>query len=156
MKSAKILIAIVLTLTLCSVVAAAKPNFTGDWKMVAAKSDFGQMPPPSKFEEKIAHTDPQLKVSMVFVSEMGEMALDSNYTTDGKECVNTSPMGESKSTANWDGDSLVIVTKMDMQGNEITITNRWTLSADGATLTVNGHFSSSQGEGDTKIVMEKK
>lgn len=28
-------------------------------------------------------------------------------------------MGESKSTVNWEGDSLVVVTKMDFQGTEI-------------------------------------
>jgi hypothetical protein len=64
-------------------------------------------------------------------------------------------MGQSKSILTWEGDTLVITTKMDFQGSEVTMTNKWTLSEDGKTLTVNGHFSGPQGEGDNKIVFEK-
>jgi hypothetical protein len=33
---------------------------------------------------------------------------------------------------------------------------KWTLSADGKTLTIESHFSSSMGEGDQKQVLEKQ
>ena len=62
---------------------------------------------------------------------------------------------EMKSTAKWDGDVLVIDSKMDMQGNAITITNRWTLSGDGKGLTVAMHFASPMGEGDIKMATRR-
>jgi len=155
MRAIKLTLILVLLPALCASYVAAKPDFTGEWKMNAAKSGFGGMPAPSKFEQKIVHNEPDLKISMVFAGEFGEFASDSAYTTDAKECLNTSPMGPSKSTVTWEGDTLVIVTKMDMQGNEITMTNKYTLAEDGKTLTIQGHFASSQGEGETKIVMEK-
>lgn len=155
MKAVRFALILILSSVLCASYMAAKPNFTGEWKMNAAKCDFGPMPAPTKYEQKIVHNDPELKISMVLAGDFGEFASDSTYTTDGKECPNTSPMGPSKSTANWEGDTLVIVTKMDFQGNEVTMTNKYSLSEDGKTLTVLGHFSSSQGEGDNKIVMDK-
>lgn len=59
------------------------------------------------------------------------------YTLDGKESVNTTPRGESKSTATWSPDfkSLTIVTKASFNGNEMTITAVWSL-IDAKTLSI--------------------
>ena len=65
-------------------------------------------------------------------------------------------MGDTKSTLKWDGNALVVETKMDFQGTEVTITNRWGLSDDGKTLTVNMHFATPMGEGDAKMVYDKQ
>jgi len=141
---------------LCAAISMATPNFTGEWKMNASRSDFGQMPPPSSVIKKITHEDPSLKEVTTWIGDQGEMTIDAAYTTDGKECANKSPMGESKSTLKWDGDTLVIETKADFQGNTATITSRWTLSEDGKTLTEKDHFSSSMGEGDMTVVYDKQ
>ena len=42
--------------------ASNKPNFSGEWKMNAAKSNFGQVPPPAKFVRRIQHSEPSLTV----------------------------------------------------------------------------------------------
>jgi hypothetical protein len=156
MKTAKWIVVAGLMLLLCAAMAQAKPNFSGDWKMNPAKSDFGQMPAPTSMVQKITHNDPDLKVVTTSVSERGEFTNNLAYTTDGKECTNKGRMGETKSTLKWDGDTLVIESKADFQGNAVTITNKWTLSEDGKTLTVNSHFASSMGEGDSKVVYEKQ
>jgi hypothetical protein len=124
--------------------------------MIPAKSDFGMMPPPTSAVQKITHNDPELKVVSTQTSDRGEFTNESKYTTDGKECVNKGRMGEVKSTLKWDGNALIIESKADFQGNAVTITNKWTLSEDGKTLTVNMHFASSMGEGDAKVVYEKQ
>jgi len=156
MKTAKWIVVAGLMLLLCAAMAQAKPNFSGDWKMNATKSDFGQMPAPTSMTQKVTHNDPNLKVVTTRASENGEFTNDAAYTTDGKECINKGRMGETKSTLKWDGDTLVIESKADFQGNAVTITNKWSLSEDGKTLTVNSHFASSMGEGDSKIVYEKQ
>ena len=156
MKTAKWLSVAGMILLLCAAVAQAKPNFSGDWKMNVAKSEFGMMPAPTSSVQKITHSDPDLKLTITQVSERGEFTSNNAYTTDGKECVNKGRMGEIKSKLKWDGDALVIESKADFGGNDVTITDKWSLSEDGKTLTINRHFASSQGEGDAKQVFEKQ
>jgi hypothetical protein len=143
-------------LSVGTLAAQAKPNFSGEWKLAPAKSDFGMMPAPSSGVQKITHNEPQLKVVNTQTSDQGTNTTESSYTTDGKVCVNPGRMGDTKSTLKWDGSALVTETKMDFQGTEVTITNRWVLSDDGKTLTVNMHFSTPMGEGDAKMVYEKQ
>ncbi len=135
---------------------AAKPNFTGDWKLNPAKSDFGQFPAPSKLTMSIGHDDPNLKVSTSMAGDYGEFTWEAAYTTDGKECINKMRDNESKSTVTWDGDILLINTKTSFGGNDMTISDKWTLSADGKTLTIDRKFASSQGEMVQKIAMDKQ
>ncbi len=156
MKSVKLCVAVSLALVFCSAMTLAKPNFSGNWKMNAEKSDFGMMPAPSSLDQKITHEEPSLKVATTWVGDYGDFTMDFSYTTDGKECVNTSQMGESKSTLKWDGDALLIDSKMDFQGTEVTISDKWVLSEDGKMMTVTRHFSSDQGEGDATIVLDKQ
>ncbi len=144
------------SLLLCAVISTAAPNFTGQWKMNPTKSDFGQMPPPSSIVMKITHEEPSLKISSSWTGDEGELKSDFTYTTDSKECTNTSPMGEMTSTLKWDGDTLVDESKTDYQGSAMTITSRWTLSEDGKTITEKTHYSGSMGEGDMKIVYDKQ
>lgn len=136
--------------------ANAKPNFSGEWKLNASKSEFGPMPAPTSRVDKITHADPDLKISSTAAGPQGEMTLDLKYTTDGKEVTNEIRGNPTKSTAAWDGDALVITTKLSMQGNDITLADKWTLSEDGKILTVNRHIKAPQGEFDQKTVMEKQ
>jgi hypothetical protein len=135
---------------------AASPNLTGDWKLNVSKSDLGQMPPPSSMTQKITHSDPNLKVAVKQSGDMGDFEWEANYTTDGKECVNTIRDNEAKSTVKWDGDALLFDTKGKFGDNDFTMKDKWTLSADGKVLTVDRHFSSSMGEGDQKLIFEKQ
>jgi hypothetical protein len=136
--------------------AYAKPNFSGEWKMNASKSEFGPMPAPSSRTDKIAHADPDLKVTSTAATPQGDMTLDLKYTTDGKESTNEIRGNPMKSAASWDGDALVIKTKASFQGNDVTLADRWTLSEDGKTLTVSRHITAPQGEFDQKTVFEKQ
>jgi hypothetical protein len=139
-----------------SAVAAAAPNFTGDWKLNNAKSDFGQMPPPDSMTQKIAHEDPKLKVAIKQSSQRGEFEAESNYTTDGSESTNTIRDNPIKSIVKWDGDALMFDSKARFGENEITIKDKWTASEDGKVLTVERHFTSQMGEMKQKLIFEKQ
>jgi hypothetical protein len=143
-------------LTLAALSAAAKPNFTGNWKLNTAKSDFGQFPAPSAMTQKATHEDPSLKVATKMATDNGDMEYESTYSTDGKETKNPFGPNEMKSVAKWEGDALSIQTKGQFGDNEITIQDRWELSEDGKTLTMKRHFTSSMGEMDQKIVLDKQ
>ena len=146
---------------LCLIAAAAgmaaTPDFSGNWKLNTAKSDFGEFPAPSSMTQKVTHAEPKLTVDMKMTSDMGEFAVISNYTTDGKECTNQGFGGsEAKSTVKWDGPALVIETKGSFGDNAYTMTDKWTLSEDGKVLTVQRRFSGGMGDMNQKMVLEKQ
>jgi hypothetical protein len=60
------------------------------------------------------------------------------------------------STVKWDGDILMFDSKMDIQGNAMTGVDKWSLSPDGKTLTVQRHFNGPMGEGDAVMVLDKQ
>ena len=136
--------------------AHAKPNFSGTWKVNVAQSDFGAIPGPDSRTDKITHQDPDLKVHVNQSGQMGEMTYDAAYTTDGKECTNNVNGNVFKSTVKWDGDGLSLETKGSFNGNEFTAKDRWALSEDGKTMTVQRHLASAMGETDQKLVFEKQ
>jgi hypothetical protein len=136
--------------------AQAKPNFSGEWKLDASKSEFGPMPAPSKRTDKIAHADPNLKVTTTQTGQNGEATVELKYMTDGSETTNELRGAPMKSTSKWDGDTLLITTKASFQGNEITLADKWNVSEDGKFLTISRHIVSPQGELDQKIVLEKQ
>lgn len=135
--------------------ANAKPNFSGEWKLNPGKSDFGPMPPPSSATAKVAHSEPSLKVDVKQVGDQGEMEFSATYSTDGKETTNTFGPAEGKSTAVWEGDDLVVTTKMDFGGAEVKLVQKWTLSEDGKTLRQATKVTSPQGEFDMTSVYDK-
>lgn len=136
--------------------AFAKPNFSGNWKLNPEKSDFGPMPPPEKMERSITQEESTIKWNQVQVGQQGEVKSEMTYTTDGKPSTNKTPRGEVTGTAAWDGDVLTITTKREVQGMEITQAERWSLSEDGKTITINNKVTAPQGEFDLKVVFDKQ
>ena len=137
--------------------ASAKPNLSGTWVLDTSKSDFGQMPGPSSATDVIDHKEPSIKISVKQTNAMGDMAFAMDLVDDGQKVSTWQIFGsEAKSTAHWDGDTLVVTTDATIQDNAIKIASRYTLSPDGNTLTVRGHMSGPMGEVDTKAVYAKK
>jgi len=149
--------AIFAILALAALPALAKPDFTGDWKLNTSKSTFGDFPGPDSMTIKIAHAEPKLSTVSKQSGQMGEFEMKSDYTTDGKECTNKgfqdAPI---KSTVKWDGDTLAIDSKGQFGDADFTMTQKWTLSDDGKTLTVAQHIASAMGELDQKLIFEKQ
>jgi len=78
------------------------------------------------------------------------------YSTDGKETTSSVGGNEIKTTAKWDGDDLAIAGKTQFNGANVTMNDRWSLSPDGKTLTIQRHVNSPMGETEQKIVLEKQ
>jgi len=152
----RVFAATLLAVAFGSLQAQAKPNFSGTWKLNTAKSDFGAMPAPDSRTDKITHEDPDIKDSTTQSNQMGEVSAELKYSTDGKETTNIVRGNEVKSTAKWDGDELAIDSKAQFNGADVTLKDRWSLSADGKTITILRHVNSPMGETDQKIVLEKQ
>ena len=135
--------------------AMAKTDFSGTWKIVLDKSDFGPMPAPEKVEQVVEHKDSDLKVNITQTGQNGEVKLELNYSTE-KETTNTFRNAPMKSTAKWDGDKLVVVSKIEFQGNEIVIQDTWSLADEGKTLNMDRKLNTPQGDIEMKQVFTKQ
>jgi dipeptidyl aminopeptidase/acylaminoacyl peptidase len=148
---------------------AGKTNFAGDWTLNADKSTQPQGGPGNGGGARmgggnfVATQDANLlTVVRTRTGQDGQpVTITMKYTLDGKESINTSPRGDSKSTAKWsdDGKSLTIETSrtMDMNGESRTMksTDVWVLT-DPKTLTVTSTRQGPNGEVKSNMVYEKK
>jgi len=146
---------------------AGKTNFSGNWTMNADKSTMpggGQGGGPRMGGGNLVVTQAAnaLTVERTRTGRDGQpMTTTMKYTLDGKECVNSSPRGESKSIAKWsaDGKSLTIATTTNMNFNgearEIKSSEVWTLT-DPKTLSMATTRNGQNGDVKMTIVYDKK
>jgi Tol biopolymer transport system component len=145
---------------------AGKTNFAGTWVMNAEKSTQpqGGGGGGQRMGGDVAVTQEAnlLSVSRTRTGQDGTPTTTVlKYTLDGKESINTSARGDSKSVATWsaDGKTLTIATSrtMDMNGETRTIksSEAWVLT-DAKTLTVTSTRQGQDGEVKTVIVYDKK
>jgi hypothetical protein len=133
------------------------PNFSGEWKMDIAKSDFSRFPAPAAVTRTVEQDASSLVIHTYQKGKQGEIRSELKYTTDGKESVNHLQGGDAKGTVKFQGASMVIESTRDSQGTEIRSKETWTLSDGGKELTILNHVTiAQQGEADTKLVLSKQ
>ena len=135
---------------------AAPPNLAGVWKLNGAKSDFGKFPAPQSITRTVTQQGAKLSMTNVQKGLQGEVTSEISYTTDGKPVTNKVQGGETKGSAQWIGDKLMIESSREIQGATLTQKDIWTLSADGKTLTIDSHVTLPNGEFDVKQVFDKQ
>ena len=133
---------------------SAKPNFSGEWKLNLAKSNFGAVPPPTSSTRKIAHAEPSLTINEESLGGMGDQSLTRKYVTDGTETTFSSNGAAIASAASWKNDVLEVVSRVE--GIGLTFTDLMSLGPDGKTLTSQLHITSPQGDIDITLVFEKQ
>ncbi len=136
--------------------AADKPDFSGDWKINLAKSNFGVVPPPTSFTRKIAHSEPSLTIADDQKGGTGDQNDTRSYTTDGKEIAYESNGAGVKSAATWDGEAIVFNSKATAGGLELVFKDRMTLSDGGKTLRNVVRVETPQGEFEITLVFDRQ
>lgn len=149
-------ITLALAIAAVTMTAADKPDFSGDWTMNTAKSEFGPLPPPTSITRKVTHAEPSLSIVEEQQSALGDQKTTRSYTTDGKEVTFEANGADVKSSAVWDGDAIVIVSTAATPGGELQFKDRMTLSADGKVMTSQVHITSSLGEVDLTVVFDRQ
>lgn len=154
---------LVLALSLAAV--AAKANFSGTWTLDKARSE--GLPPELKAQTlTVVQADDKLSIDASTTRESGEVKQSETYVLDGKQAdYKPQPVmgyeGTGKRTARWgaDGNSVEVkeVATYDtpMGAVDVNITRKWTLSADGKTLTIEMTVESPQGTRQMKRVFTK-
>ncbi len=148
--------AILLTTLFAATLSAA--NFSGEWKLDAAKSDFGPAPAPDLMTRSIKQTLPAVEISTHQKGAAGETTTQLKYTLDGKESVNKLPTGEAKGTAkNRRREHRHSKHARGSGISFIASKETWSLSDGGKVLTILNHISiPGQGELDFKLVFDKQ
>lgn len=134
------------------VAAQSKPNVTGTWKMNAEKSKF-ERGGPSAITVKFDQQESTLRETLTLTNQRGEQAHNFSYTLDGKESLQQLEGREIKTTAKWDGASLLIEFKNDEGFN---FSRKITVSSDGKTMTMDVKQSTSNGSATDMVVLEKQ
>ena len=138
--------------------AQAKPDFSGTWTLDTAKSDpapQGRGGGGGAASVTIKQTGSELAVT----SEGRQGPQTMTYKLDGSESTNQ-VMGRGgaqsvKSTAKWDGSSLVIETTRDMGGMSITSKEVRRLDNGGKDMIVETTTQTPNGEQKRKVVYTK-
>jgi hypothetical protein len=134
--------------------ASDKPSYSGEWKMNAAASNFGQLPSPNSFVRKIEHADPALSIVEDQFAGGTQSTTTRKISTDGKPATLELNGFPAVCSAVWDGKDIVATTNMASVG--VKFTDRMSLSPDGKTLTSKVQIASSQGDGEVTIVFERQ
>lgn len=160
---ALVICALIITCLSLNAVALSKPDFTGTWVMDKDRS-FSN-PPGLEQTLTIVQTGDQIKLESKQRTAQGERVINETYSLDGKEAEFTpaggQPDARGKRIANWLPDGRIIIndkisstTPKGPAAQEIT--RKWTLSADGRTLTIDYYIDDQRGSFETKRVFVKQ
>jgi hypothetical protein len=145
-----------LTLLACAPLAAQKtPNLSGTWVMALDKSDFGPLPAPQSRTDVIEHKASSITVKRTVVGANGETTATIVYGIDGKPYTNHIGDIDATSVLRWDGPVLVVESTLNTPQGEVKAVDRFTLSADGKTLTQARSLSLGDQQATQTIVMVK-
>jgi hypothetical protein len=137
---------------------AARPDFSGEWKLNTEKSEFGPAPAPSSRTDKIVHRDPSMKITRTQTLNGNQGTSELTCTTDGKDCdvAISGAAVKFSATFQWVDNVLTFDAKSTYNGGPLTIHEKWALSPDGKTITIQRHLTVSIGEVDQTLVLEKQ
>lgn len=150
-----------LALVGCAATASAQtasvPNLSGTWILQVDKSDFAGMQTPTSRTDVVDHQEPKLTIKRIVVANGQENSTNLVYAIDSKPYKNMVGPSEITSTLHWEGSTLVSVSTVPgANGTEITITDRYDVSADGKTLTQKRTFSAQGQELTQTLILVKQ
>lgn len=123
--------------TASPVSAQTRPDFSGVWRLDAARSRMigaGEAPSPAhQITWLVDHRDPDIAVVVNVRDEQGFHEFSFRCTTDGRECVNELPhLGEVRRlSAVWEADVLVMSQRASTPHGGFTAVDRLSLSDSG-------------------------
>lgn len=148
-------LAVMSVLISCAAAPPAPADFSGNWTLSAAKSDFGRANAPQSLTMTVKQSGTQLAVESKLVDGRG--ASTSAYTLDltGKEAENTMRGARVLSVSAWRGTTLHVKAKTQIQGAEIKTVDQWQLGESRRVLTIYRTATTPNGEVEQRFVYEK-
>ena len=146
---------LLLSVTSALLWSGTNPDFSGDWKLDLAKSDFGKSPAPVAMTSHIQHHDPELTVESKTTRAEDTYTTKYRWFTDGREVSNTIRGNEIRTTVMWNAGALISNAKTKVDGVTLNVVDRWQLSEDGDWLTVSRTIVAPQGNAEQTFVYGK-
>lgn len=145
-------------------VALPKPNFSGVW--VLDKNRSFSNAPGLEQTLTITHNGDQISLESKQKTGQGERVINETYTLNGQTGdftpASASPGAKGKRKASWLPNARGIVIEDEITTDSPNgpvvqkVMRKWSLSADGNTLTVDYYFDDQRGSFEAKRVFAKK
>lgn len=141
-----------------------RANFGGQWKLNEGKSELGEFGGFAPKSIKVEQKQDAITITQVNAFNGEEMTRTETLTFDGKETETAGGFGNAKrkSTAKWSDDEKTLtvnfVLKIEFNGetNELKGTEKYSLSSDGKSLTLQSNSAGPQGDISSKAVYDKQ
>ena len=153
----RIALPVVIVVACSCLVLTAAPNFSGKWTLNKEQSEFrtrdGEKPDITMTVEQTAEV---LKVKQESSSEFMNREYSLKLNGEAQEMAGRGGRN-SMVTPKWEGDVLVLTrVRENQQGEKMTSTEKWQVSADGKTLTIASKTPTPDGERESKMVFQKQ
>lgn len=134
-------------LSLCVPFARAQ-DFSGTWKLESQRAENGSLFDPPAAELAIDHRDPAIRCSAG--------ARQWSFTTDGRESRVRIGQRLVNTVAKWEGSALLVNTIVSDPARNYTQMDRWTVSRDGARLTISREIVRNGGGAETTLIYRRE
>ncbi len=125
--------------------------------MVKEKSEFNGFKIPDVVIRVVDHKGQMINLHTIQTTSDKTTMSDVSYFTDNSITMNTIKGRDAQCRAFWDGQALIVRTKMIMaNGEREVIEDRWELSADGNTLTTESHITTETNEAILTLVCQRE
>jgi hypothetical protein len=131
-------------------------RLAGTWRLDVAASELGKGPRVPKWrEDRIVRDGDWIAVKVTSVRTSGDtVRLDFRYHTAG-EAVNRLAGQEVRTRGRREGGKLALESEAQLALFKFEVSERWSVSADGATLTQERTSRSPMGEESQRLVMRR-
>jgi len=150
---------------LCVSVAAQtarRPDLNGVWRLNAAESDFGQVPPPVKQSEEVTQAGEEMAIAVSIERPETKQSYTLRFRVSGGETPmeRLFPVGAPfrilSVKGEWKGAVLVVTERVQFQGTDGKLEARYQLTAGGKKLKKTTHVEMPDGTLDTTTVYDKE
>jgi photosynthetic reaction center cytochrome c subunit len=138
-----------------SVLCAQTANFGGVWKTNPPARTSGSGPAPPSYLMIVEQQGPKLSELIGMYGPRGELRSSLTYNTDEKPSMNSFHGLPMRTQASWNGGTLVLESKIAGR-RPSAMTERYTLSSDGKTLTVDSVTTMNGRDIKQSLVFEKQ
>jgi hypothetical protein len=129
-----------------------KPDVSGTWKMNPSRSKLSAPNNLDNLAIKFEQKDSILAETLTSSDGGSEQTFSLKYTLDGQESEQTVDGIKSQTSARWEGETLVLVWKIEGE----VIRRQITLSADGKMMTMVVRHTRQSGETNEMVILDRQ
>jgi len=137
--------------------AQTKPDFSGEWPFNRQASTLSPIVAPTAQTGalRIQHNEPDFKCQMTIVFDGKPIETKYEMLTDGRETVTSVQGRRIVSSLRWDGEALVLTSRVEIPNGEMTISFRYELEDGGRRVRASEQLRGAGRDQDNVWVFER-